>query len=77
LPLARLGLDEAVVRELLGSATVEERRRMRRRSSRIQALRVAAAQTAVAALLAIGLVATDSPGDRTRYARTGGIHTYR
>lgn len=70
-----LGLDEAVVTELLGPAA-EERRRVSRRRARTQALRTAAVLAAVALLLVLGLVATDRPGDRTLYGRTGEIHVH-
>ena len=69
-----LGLDEPVVTELLGSATIAERRRARRRKARIQRLRVAAGLAAIAALLAIGLVATDTPCGETLSGRTGEVH---
>jgi len=69
-----LGLEEAVVTELLGSGEVEERRRARRSRARIVALRTAAVVAAVALLLALGLVATDRPGDRVLYGRTGELN---
>jgi hypothetical protein len=71
-----LGLGEAVVAELLGTAEVEQRRRARRRRARTDALRIAVALGAVALLLGLGLAATSSPGDRTLYGRTGEIHTH-
>lgn len=70
-----LGLDEAVVAELLGPEG-EERRRATRRKTRADALRVGAAIAAAALLVALGLqVATDPPGDRVLQGRTGEIHT--
>jgi hypothetical protein len=69
-----LGLDEAVVTELLGGTAIEERRRLRRSRRRAMALRTAVALVVVALLLAIGLVVTSSPGDRTLSGRTGEFH---
>jgi hypothetical protein len=69
----RLGLDEAVVTELLGPGEIRARRHRRR----ILALRTAAVVAAVALLLALGLVVTDSPGNRTLYGRTGEVHPAR
>ena len=66
-----LGLDEPVVAALLGPAA-EPRRRMR-----ADVLRVAAAVAAVVALVAVGLVATDSPGDRPLHGRTGEVQGQR
>jgi hypothetical protein len=68
-----LGLEEAVVIDLLGPAA-EQRRRTRVRRARADALRTAAAVAAVALLLLLGVVATDSPGDRVLYGRTGEVH---
>jgi hypothetical protein len=69
-----LGLSEPVVAELLGPDEVEERRRARRAKLRRDALRFAAA-LAVVALVVVGLlIATDPPGDRTLYGRTGEVH---
>jgi hypothetical protein len=67
-----LGLEEAVVTELLGPVA-EERRQARRRRARSAALRTAAGLAAVALLLVLGLVATDRPGDRVLYGRTGEV----
>ena len=64
-----VGLEPAVVDELLGSAGVAEQRR-RTRATR---LRFAAALAAIALLLGVGLVATDDPGDRTLQGRTGEV----
>ena len=71
-----LGLEEAVVGELLGPAA-EERRQERRRRARRAALRTAAVLAAVAVLLGLGLVATGPPGDRPLGGRTGEIHPSR
>ena len=71
-----LGLDEAVVDELLGPAA-EEQRRARARRARTQALRIAAAVAAVGLLLLLGLVATDPPGDRTLHGRAGEVQGQR
>jgi hypothetical protein len=71
-----LGLEEAVVVELLGPAA-EQRRRARVRRARAAALRTAAVVAAVALLLLLGVVATDSPGDRVLYGRTGEVHGQR
>lgn len=69
-----LGLDEAVVAELLGPEG-EERRRAARRRLRFEALRFAAAIAVALLLVVIGLqVATDPPGDRVLHGRTGEIH---
>jgi hypothetical protein len=66
-----LGLEEAVVAELLGPAA-EPRRR-----TRSDALRVAAAVAAVGVLLLLGLAATDSPGDRPLHGRAGEVQGQR
>jgi len=71
-----LGLEEAVVTALLGPAA-EQRRRARVRRARADALRTAAVVAGIALLLLLGVVATDSPGDRVLYGRTGEIHGHR
>jgi len=68
-----LGLEEAVVAELLGPAAAA-RRQARRARARRTALRTLAAFAAIALLVVLGLFATDRPGDRTLYGRTGEIH---
>jgi hypothetical protein len=73
----RLGLDEQVVAELLGIGDPVERERAKLRKARIDALRVAAAVVISVLLVALGLaVATDPPGERTLYGRTGEIHVH-
>jgi hypothetical protein len=64
-----LGLDEAVVGELLG--------RRKARHARANAARTAAALALVALMVLLGLLATDSPGERTLYGRTGWVHVHR
>ena len=64
-----LGLEAAVVDELLGPELLSERRR----GLRVQRLRAAVALVVIALLLAIGMVATGDPGDRTLYGRTGEV----
>lgn len=72
-----LGLDEALVTELLGPEG-EERRRAARRKVRVDALRLGAAIALTALLVVIGLqVATDPPGERVLQGRTGEIHVKR
>jgi hypothetical protein len=71
-----LGLEEAVVAELLGPAA-EQRRRATVRRARADALRTAAVVAVVALLLLLGVVATDSPGDRVLSGRTGEVHGQR
>jgi hypothetical protein len=72
-----LGLDEAVVAQLLGPEG-EERRRASRRKARVDAARLAAAIAVAALLVVIGLqVATDPPGERVLNGRTGEIHVRR
>ena len=65
-----LGLEPAVVDELLGPERLAERRRSLRKGR----LRAAGALAAIVALLAIGLAATADPGDRTLFGRTGEVH---
>jgi hypothetical protein len=71
-----LGLEEQVVRELLGR-TAEQDQQARVRRTWAAGLRTAAALAAVVLLLLLGLIATDSPGDRTLFGRTGEIHGHR
>jgi hypothetical protein len=73
----RLGMDEHVVAGLLGIDDPGERKRAKLRKARIDALRVAAAVVISALLVALGLaVATDPPGERTLYGRTGEVHVH-
>jgi hypothetical protein len=69
-----LGLDEAVVAQLLGPGA-EESRRARRASARADALRLAGAIAVVALLVFAGLQAAADPGNRVLHGRTGEIHT--
>lgn len=64
-----LGLEPGTIEELIGSAGLREQQR-RTRATR---LKFAAAVATVAALLGVGLVATDDPGDRTLNGRTGEV----
>jgi hypothetical protein len=66
-----LGLAPSVVAGLLGSDRVGEATRATRRRRRRDALRIATAAVAVAALLEVGLIATDDPGDRPLAGRAG------
>jgi hypothetical protein len=68
-----LGLAPPVVADLLGPGAVEAERRARRAEARGRALRFAAALAVAGLLLAIGLVVTDDPGDRTLSGRAGEI----
>jgi hypothetical protein len=68
-----LGLEESVVARMLGGAAIERRRRTRR----VRALRTAGVLAAVAAMLAVGLLVTDSPGDRTLHGRAGEVQPQR
>jgi hypothetical protein len=70
-----LGLDEHVVGELLGLGDLMERQRAKLRKARIDALRILLAFVVSLLLVAVGLaVATDPPGPRTLYGRTGPVH---
>jgi hypothetical protein len=71
-----LGLDPAVVAELLDTGDPAERRRARRRKTRVDALRVALAVIVAGLLVVLGLqVAGDPPSDRTLFGRAGEVHT--
>lgn len=71
-----LGLDDAMVTELLGPEG-EERRRAGRRKARNDTLRLAAAIAVTVLLVVVGLqVVTDPPGDRVLHGRTGEIHVH-
>lgn len=70
-----LGLDEDVVAGLLGTGDAAARRRARRRTRRVAALRVAAALAVAGLFVLAGLqFLPDPPGERTLYGRTGEIH---
>ena len=70
-----LGLDEAVVAQLLGAEKAEERRQARRKRAGADALRLAAAVAVVALLVVIvRQVSPDPSGDRVLHGRTGEIH---
>ena len=70
-----LGLGAPVVAELLGADELDARRRARHAKARANALRVAVAVVVAALLVVLGLVATDSPGDRTLSGRSGEVRT--
>ena len=64
-----LGLDAAVVDDLLGAEGLAELGRARRRSR----LRIAAVAAAIGIMLFLGLELTADPGDRTLSGRTGPV----
>jgi len=68
-----LGLSTDVVDQLLGPDAVAAARRARRKRSRVTGLRIAAAVATIAVLVAIGLAATDDPGERRLHGRTGPV----
>jgi len=68
-----LGLGEPVVADLLGADELDARRRAHKAKVRANALRIAAAVVVAALLVVIGLLATDSPGDRTLSGRSGEV----
>jgi hypothetical protein len=68
-----LGLAPPVVAELLGADELDAHRRARRAQGRANILRVAAALVVAALLLALGLIVTDDPGDRTLTGRAGEV----
>lgn len=68
-----LGLDESVVAGMLGGAVIEQRRRR----VRLRMLRAAAVLAVVAVALVVGLLVTDSPGDRPLSGRTGEVQQQR
>jgi integrase len=68
------GLDEPVVAALLGPEEAEQRRRIRRRKARLDALRIVAALVVAAVLVLLGLeFIADPPGDRVLQGRTGEV----
>jgi hypothetical protein len=70
-----LGLGEPVVADLLGADEVEAQRRARKAQVRATALRVAASVVIAVLLVVLGLIATDSPGDRSLNGRAGEVRT--
>lgn len=64
-----LGIERAAVDELLGPERVADHRR----GVRAGRLRIAAVLAAIAIMLGVGLVATDDPGDRRLFGRTGEV----
>lgn len=64
-----MGLDAAVVDELLGPEGVAAARRARRRTR----LRVAGAAAAIAVMLLLGIELTADPGDRSLFGRYGPV----
>jgi hypothetical protein len=68
-----LGLSPPVVAELLGADELDAQRRARHAQVRGNALRLAAAIVVAALLVVLGLIATDSPGDRTLNGRAGEV----
>lgn len=69
-----LGLDESGVAQLLGPATAERYRRVRRERMRAAALRIVAVVAVAALLVVAGLaLVTDPPGERVLKGRTGDI----
>jgi hypothetical protein len=70
-----LGLGEPIVADLLGADELDAQRRARKAKVRANALRVTAAVVVAALLVVVGLVATDSPGDRTLSGRAGEVRT--
>ena len=65
-----LGLDPAVVDDLLGPEGVAAARRARRATR----IRIALVTGAIAAMLVLGLELTADPGDRPLFGRTGPVH---
>jgi hypothetical protein len=70
-----LGLGEPVVADLLGADEVEAQRRARTAQVRATVLRVTAAVVVATLLVVVGLIATDSPGDRELNGRAGQVQT--
>jgi hypothetical protein len=70
-----LGLGEPVVADLLGADEVEAQRRARKAQVRATALRVTASVVIAVLLVVLGLIATDSPGDRSLNGRAGEVRT--
>jgi hypothetical protein len=70
-----LGLSPPIVAELLGVDELDAQRRARHAQVQANVLRVAAAIVVTALLVVLGLLATDSPGDRTLNGRAGEVRT--
>jgi hypothetical protein len=70
-----LGLGEPVVADLLGADELDARRRAHKAKVRANVLRITAAAVVATLLVVIGLLATDSPGDRTLNGRAGEVRT--
>lgn len=70
-----LGLGEPVVADLLGADELDARRRAHKAKVRANAVRATAAVAIAALLLVLGLIATDSPGDRPLNGRAGEVRT--
>jgi hypothetical protein len=69
-----LGLDDAVLREMIGPAEIERLDRVRRARARATARRVGALVAVMGTLLGLGLhFVTDPPGRRVLFGRTGKI----
>lgn len=66
-----LGLEPAVVDELLGPDRVADQQRR----ARAERPRIAAVLAAIALLLGLGLATTGDPDERTLYGRTGEVRT--
>lgn len=69
-----LGLEPAVVTELLGPERLAREAAARARRVRRERARLAAVLAAVAICLGIGIAATDPPGDRPLFGRAGPIN---
>jgi hypothetical protein len=70
-----LGLSPPVVAELLGPDVLDARRRARHAKVRANAFRLAAVVVVAALIVVLGLVATDSPGDRVLSGRAGEVRS--
>jgi hypothetical protein len=70
-----LGLSAPVVADLLGVDELEAQRRARKAKLRGNVLRVTVAMVVATLLVVVGLIATDSPGDRELNGRAGQVQT--
>jgi hypothetical protein len=68
-----LGLAPPVVAGLLGADELDAQRRARRAAGRANLLRLAAASVIAGVMVAVGLLVTDDPGDRTLSGRAGEV----